>query len=135
MLETGIEVETCVVIFGEYTTQSQVDPLTDLHVRLLVNNISIYEADSLIYKLFDPNDEWSRADMVKEISAYLKPIQEGRGLRNYQVISDINTESPADVDAGACIVKVKLWPTSSLKYIMVKNYVLGSGVAVDEEIG
>lgn len=124
-----------IVIFGEYTTQSQVDPLTDLHVRLLVNNISIYEADSLIYKLFDPNDEWSRADMVKEISAYLKPIQEGRGLRNYQVISDINTESPADVDAGACIVKVKLWPTSSLKYIMVKNYVLGSGVAVDEEIG
>lgn len=123
-----------IVIFGEYTSQSQVDPLTDLHVRLLVNNISIYEADSLVYKLFDPNDEYLRAEMVKNISNYLKPIKDGRGLRDYQVISDINNENPADVDLGAAQVKVLLWPTSSTKYIQVTNIINGMGVSVEEAI-
>lgn len=124
-----------IVIMGEYTAQSQSDPLTDLHVRLLVNNISIYEADSLKYFLFDPNDEYMRAEMVKNISGYLQPIKDGRGIRQYQVVSDINTENPADVDLGAAQIKVAIWPTSSTKYIEVTNIINGMGVSVEEAIG
>ncbi len=124
-----------VVIFGEYTTQTQVDPLTDLHSRLLANNIEIYQDLQFRFGLFDPNDEFLRAELCKNMSNYLEPIKQGRGIRDYQVISDINTESPADVDMGALVIKVKWKPTSSTKYIMVKNYILGSGVSFDEEIG
>ena len=72
--------------------------------------------------------------MVKNIANYLKPIKDGRGLRDYQVISDINNENPADVDLGAAQVKVLLWPTSSTKYIQVTNVINGMGVSVEEAI-
>ena len=123
-----------IVIFGEYTTQTNKDPLSDLHVRLLCNNIEIAFTDSFAYSLFDPNDEYLRSTLAKEATDFLKPIKDGRGLRDYRVVSDINRENAADVDAGAADINIYIKPVSSTKYIRVKNYILGSGVEFDEVI-
>jgi len=121
-----------IAIFGEYTTQMADDPLADLHVRLMCNNIEIALTDAYKYKLFDPNDEYSRSAMVLETENYLKPIKDGRGLRDFQVVSDITRENDAEVDAGCAVVEVLLKPTSSLKFIRLNTYVLGSAISFDE---
>ncbi len=123
-----------IAIFGEYTTQTANDPLRDLHVRLMCNNIEIAMTDALAYKLFEPNDEYVRSVMALEADAYLKPIQDGRGLREYRVVSDITKENAADVDAGCGVISIYLKPVSSLKFIRLNNYILGSGVSFDEII-
>lgn len=123
-----------IAIFGEYTTQTSADPLRDLHVRLMCNNIEIAMTDALAYKLFEPNDEYVRSVMALEADAYLKPIKDGRGLRDYRVVSDITRENAADVDAGCGLISIYLKPTSSLKFIRLDNYILGSGVSFDEVI-
>lgn len=123
-----------IAIFGEYTTQTAADPLRDLHVRLMCNNIEIAMTDALAYKLFEPNDEYIRSVMALEADAYLKPIQDGRGLRDYRVVSDITKENPAEVDAGVGVLSIYLKPVSSLKFIRLNSYILGSGVEFEEVI-
>ena len=123
-----------IVIYGEYTTQTAKDPLSDLHVRLLCNNIEIAMTDAMAFKLFEPNDEYLRSTMAKEINDYLKPIKDGRGLRDYRVVADITQENAADIDAGVCVVKTLIKPTSSTKFIKLENYILGSGVEFEEVI-
>ena len=98
------------------------------------NNIEIAFTDSFAYSLFDPNDEYLRSTLAKEATDFLKPIKDGRGLRDYRVVSDINRENAADVDAGAADINIYIKPVSSTKYIRVKNYILGSGVEFDEVI-
>ena len=100
----------------------------------MCNNIEIAMTDALAYKLFEPNDEYVRSVMALEADAYLKPIQDGRGLRAYRVVSDITRENAADVDAGCGLISIYLKPTSSLKFIRLDNYILGSGVSFDEVI-
>jgi len=123
-----------IAIFGEYTLQVADGPLKDVHVRLLCNNIYISLTDAMQYKLFEPNDEYIRSVMVKEITAYLTPIKEKRGLRDFVVFSDITREPAAEVDAGVGYVKILIKPVSSLKFIMLENYILGSGVEFNEVI-
>ena len=123
-----------VVIMGEYTTQTASDPLSDLHVRLLCNNIEIAMTDALAYHLFEPNDEYLRTVMAKECEDYLQPIQDNRGIRAFRVISDITKESAADVDLGVAVVNIYIKPTSSTKFIRLNNYILGSGVDFEEVI-
>jgi hypothetical protein len=120
------------VLFGEYTLQTAKAPLQEIHTRLLVSNIEINVADYVQYQLFEPNDAYSRAVMVKSIIDFLQPIKDGRGLRDFLVESDITKEAAADIDAGTCLIKVLIKPVSSIKFIMIKNYILGSGVAFDE---
>ena len=123
-----------VVIMGEYTTQTASDPLSDLHVRLLCNNIEIAMTDALAYHLFEPNDEYLRTVMAKECEDYLQPIQDNRGIRAFRVVSDITKESAADVDLGVAVVNIYIKPTSSTKFIRLNNYILGSGVDFEEVI-
>ena len=123
-----------IVIFGEYTLQVADGPLKDVHVRLLCNNIYINLTDAMQYKLFEPNDEYLRAVMVKEINEFLGPIKDKRGLRDYVVYSDITKEPAAEVDAGVGYVKILIKPVSSLKFLMLETYILGSGVSFEEVI-
>lgn len=123
-----------VVIMGEYTTQTANDPLRDLHVRLLCNNIEIAMTDAMAYKLFEPNDEYLRTVMAKEVEDYLQPIKDSRGIRDFRVVSDITKEPAADVDLGVAVVNTYIKPVSSTKYIRLNNYILGSGVSFDEVI-
>lgn len=123
-----------IVIFGEYTTQVKNDPLRDLHVRLLANNVEVACADAARWYLFDPNDQYLRDALAKEIGDYLKPIKDNRGLRDYRVVADITKEPAADVDLGVAVIQVYMWPVSSTKFIRINHYFLGSGVTVDEMV-
>lgn len=123
-----------VVIMGEYTTQTANDPLRDLHVRLLCNNIEIAMTDAMQYKLFEPNDDYLRTVMAKEVDDYLKPIKDGRGISDYRVVSDIDRENAADVDLGVAVVNYYIKPISSTKYIRLNSFILGSGVSFEEVI-
>lgn len=123
-----------IAIMGEYTTQTANDPLRDLHVRLLCNNIEIALTDAMAFKLFEPNDEYLRTVMAKECEDYLQPIKEGRGLRDFRIVSDITKENAADVDMGVAVVSIYIKPVSSTKFIRLNNYILGSGVSFEEVI-
>lgn len=123
-----------IVIFGEYTTQTQTDPLSDLHTRLLCNSLEIQATDSLAYDLFEPNDEYIRSVMALKMETLLKPVKDGRGVRDYRIVSDITKENAADVDAGCGVVSIYIQPTSSLKFIRLNNYILGSAISFDEVI-
>lgn len=123
-----------IAIFGEYTTQTTADPLRDLHVRLMCNNIEITLTDTYNYSLFEPNDEFVRSTMALQADSYLKPIKDGRGIRDYRVVSDITRENAADVDLGCGVVNIYIKPTSSLKFIRLNSFILGSGVSFEETI-
>lgn len=123
-----------IAIFGEYTTQTASDPFRDLHVRLMCNNIEIAMTDTLAYQLFEPNDEFVRSTMAMDADSYLQPIKNGRGIRDYRIVSDITKEKAADVDAGCGVLNLYIKPTSSLKFIRLNSYILGSGINFDEVI-
>lgn len=120
------------VVWDDQTLQAQASALSNINVRRLLIAIEVAVTDALDYSVFDPNDDFTRFTIVQMVNGFLGPIQRGRGLYDFLVVSD-GSNNPNDViDQGQLNVDVYLKPTLPARTIKLSTIITKTGASFQE---
>ena len=86
-------------------------------------------------KLFEFNDEITRANFVNIVEPYLRDVQAKRGLIDFRVICDESNNTPSIVDNNEFRADIFLKPTKSINYVTLSFVATRTGVSFEEVAG
>lgn len=121
-------------IWGAETLQASASALSWVNVRRLLNHIENAVSEFLLFAVFDPNDQFLRDQIVGSIIEFLTPIRTGRGLYEFDVVSDASNNPPNEIDEGNLHVDVYLKPVIPAKRIILSAIITKTGAEFKELI-
>lgn len=126
---------TGILLYGDKTRLLRPSAFDRINVRRLFlvmeRAISRYAKDIL----FEFNDEFTRAQFVGVVEPYLRDIQAGRGITDYQVVCDETNNPPSIVDNNEFVASVFVKPARSINFITLNFVAVRTGVSFEEVVG
>lgn len=119
-------------VFEATTLQAKQSALSWVSVRRMVNVIKGAVKDFLIYSLHEPNDDFTRRQIVTSISDYLQYWKDARGILDYQVISDETNNPVSKYNLGILTVTIFITPVIPVHEIQVDIVITKAGVSFSE---
>lgn len=120
------------VIWDQWTLQAQLSALSFVNVRRLLISIKLSVEEFLLFKDFDPNDDFTRTQIVTGIAKYLKTIKTARGLQDFLVQCDLNNNTFLNIGQGQLHVDIYLTPTIAVRQFLVRAIITEQGVSLTE---
>ena len=120
------------VIWGQDTLQSHASALSNVNVRRLVNFIKKSIATAANVGVFDPNDSFLRLKLASIAEGFLKPIKNGRGLYDFDVVCDERNNKLDNIASGDIILDVYADPVIPAKRIHLTAHVQPTGTTYTE---
>lgn len=121
-----------IAVFEATTLQSKTSALSFVSVRRMVNVIKVSVKQFLMFSLHEPNDDFTRRQIVQSVSEYLEFWKDARGILAYEVISD-DTNNPASAyNLGILKVTVFITPIIPVHEIQVDMVITKQGVSFSE---
>lgn len=115
------------VIWGQETLQSHASALSNINVRRLINFIKKSIATAANVGVFDPNDTFLRLSLTSIAEGFLKPIKNGRGLYDFDVVCDSRNNTPETIANGDIILDVYADPVIPAKRIHLTAHIQPTG--------
>ena len=119
-------------IFEQVTLQAKQSALSWVNVRRMVNVIKAATRDFLMYSLHEPNDDFTRKQIVSSLGTYLQSWKDARGISNYQVISDATNNPASQYNLGILTVTVFITPIIAVHEIQVQMVITKAGLSCSE---
>ncbi|MCG8399100.1 hypothetical protein LWS67_21675, partial [Bacillus atrophaeus] len=110
-------------------------PFDRINVRRLFNMLKKNIGDSSKYKLFENNDNFTRASFRMEVSQYLSTIRSLGGIYDFRVQCDTTNNTPDVIDRNEFVASMFIKPAKSINYIMLNFTAVATGSDFDEIIG
>jgi hypothetical protein len=127
-----------IAIWGQKTMQTKASALDRVNVRRLLITLEKTIAVQLRYFLFEPNNFNTRFRITALLEEFMDRMAAGGafqtegGDRGYRVVCDTTNNTPAVIDNNQLYVDVKLKPSRSAEYIMLRTTVTKTGASFDE---
>lgn len=115
------------VIWGQRTLQREPTALDRINVRRSLLYLRKVIASAVRFLTFDPNDEQMWSDFRNLVSPFLRQIQAGRGIRDFQVIMDATTNTATVEENNQALGRILLIPTKSAEVINIAFALLPQG--------
>jgi phage tail sheath protein FI len=107
-----------ITIFGQRTTQREPTALDRINVRRLMIYIRKIILLSTQRFVFEPNDEFTWAEIEGVLNPFLDDIRRRRGITEFRVVCDETTNTPLRVDRNALWTKVLVKPTKTAEVLV-----------------
>lgn len=107
-----------ITIFGQRTTQREPTALDRINVRRLMIYIRKIILLSTQRFVFEPNDEFTWADIEGVLNPFLDDIRRRRGITEFRVVCDETTNTPVRVDRNELWTKVLIKPTKTAEVLV-----------------
>ena len=120
------------ILYGDKTATNEPTAFNRLNVRRLFNLIEKAIGDNAQYKLFENNDQFTRASWKSETDSYLGNIQSLGGVINFRTVCDTTNNTPQVIDANQFVGTVYVQPPRSINFITLNFVAADSGVDLDE---
>lgn len=120
------------VVWGQKTLLDKNSAFNRVNVRRLFLTIEKAIATASKYYLFDPNDALTRSLLISMINPYLRGVQAGRGIYEYQIICDLTNNSPDSIDRGELRCDILIKPTRAAEFIILNFVATKTGASFDE---
>lgn len=121
-----------IAVFEAVTLQSQQSALSWVPVRRMINVIKVSVKDFLMFSLHEPNDDFTRRQIVQSVSEFLQFWKDARGILEFRVISD-NTNNPsAQYNLGILKVTIIVTPVIPVHEILVDLVITKTGISFSE---
>ena len=122
------------ILFGDKTFTTRTGSFSRINVRRLFIELEQSVSNLAGDKLFEQNDDATRADFVNTVEPYLRGVQAARGIVQFVVVCN-ETNNPEDiVNANAFVADIYIRPISSINFIQL-NFVSVAGAAQFAAIG
>ena len=114
-------------IWGQRTTQRRATALDRVNVRRMLLYAEKVIAGVVRYMVFEPNDSatWNR--FVALVTPVLENIKDSRGLYDFKVICDDQTNPPDQIDQNVMRGVLLLKPTKTAEVIQIDFTLLSTG--------
>lgn len=119
-------------VWEQVTLQSKKSALSWLNVRRMVNVIKSSVKDFLMYSLQEPNDDFTRRQIVTACSEYLQSWKDARGILDFKVVADDTNNSAAQFNLGILKVAFFITPIIPIHEIQVDVVITKKGVQFSE---
>lgn len=114
-------------VWGAQTLQAFSSALSDIPVRRLINLIEKRAKYETMVGLFEPNDPFLWQTLKQIVEDILGPIKSNRGLYNYKVKCDAETNPPEQIANGDVVLIYYIQPTRYGKRILFTTSVAKTG--------
>lgn len=115
-------------IFEASTLQAKQSALSWISVRRMLNVIKVSLRDFLMYSIHEPNDDFTRRQIVTASSDYLQAWKDARGILDFQVISDESNNPSSQYNLGILKVTIFVTPIIPVHEIQVDIVVTKAGM-------
>jgi len=116
-----------ITIFGQRSLQRKPSALDRVNVVRLILYLRKVIATAVRYLVFEPNDPITWHTFVNLVQPYMEMVKQKRGVYDYMVICDKNTNPPDAIDRSEMHGVVALKPTKAAEFIEVKFAVTNTG--------
>lgn len=123
-----------IALWEQQTLQAKASALSWLSVRRIVNVIKVSLYQFGLYVLQEPNDDFTRRQLVGSFSDYLETLKNARALFSYSVISDNSNNSAADVNSGVLRATVIIVPIIPVHQLIIDLVISKQGVSFTETL-
>lgn len=123
------------VLYGDKTATKVPSPMDHINVRRLTNMLKKNIGDASKYKLFELNDNFTRASFRMETSQYLDGIRALGGIYEGRVVCDTTNNTPSVIDRNEFVASIYFKPARSINFITLNFVATSTGANFDELIG
>lgn len=123
------------ILYGDKTATSVPSPFDRINVRRLFNMLKTNIGSSSKYRLFELNNEFTRASFRTETAQYLQGIKALGGMYDYRVVCDTTNNTPSVIDRNEFVATFYVQPARSINYITLNFVATATGADFDELIG
>ena len=132
---TGFTGGSGYVLFGDKTATKVPSPFDRINVRRLFNMIKKDIGDNAKYKLFENNDDFTRASFRMDAGQYMTNVRALGGCYDYRVVCDTTNNTPDVIDRNEFVASIYVKPPRSINYITLNFVATATGADFDELVG
>jgi len=118
--------------WGQKTLQRKASALDRVNVRRLFLVLEKAIAKAAKYLLFEPNDRFTRRQLVMMIDPFLRDVQARRGIESFRVICNESNNPAQVIDRNEMICDIYIQPIKAAEFITLKFNILRTGVLAEE---
>lgn len=119
-------------IWEQVTGQSKSSALSWLNVRRMINVIKTSVKDFLMFSLQEPNDDFTRKQIITACTEYLQSWKDARGISDFKVVVDDTNNTPPFYNLGILKVAFFITPIIAIHEIQVDVVITKKGVSFSE---
>jgi phage tail sheath protein FI len=86
------------------------------------------------YFLFEPNDSFTRLQLINMIDPFLRDVKSRRGIYDYMLVADSTNNTPERIDRNELWVDIYIKPTKAAEFIVLNFVATKTGASFTELI-
>jgi hypothetical protein len=120
------------VIWGQKTMLDKSSAFNRINVRRLFIVLEKAIATAVKYFLFEPNDSFTRLQLINMIDPFLRDVKSRRGIYDYLVVCDNTNNTAERIDRNELWCDIYIKPTRAAEFIVLNFIATKTGASFTE---
>ena len=120
------------VIWGQKTMLDKSSAFNRVNVRRLFIILEKAIATAVKYFLFEPNDSFTRLQLINMISPFLRDVRSRRGIYDFLVVCDSTNNTGERIDRNELWCDIYIKPTRAAEFIVLNFIATKTGASFTE---
>jgi phage tail sheath protein FI len=120
------------VIWGQKNMLDKNSAFNRINVRRLFIILAKAISTALKYFLFEPNDTFSRLQIINLIDPFLRDVVARRGIFDYLIVCDSRNNTPERIDRNELWCDIYIKPTRAAEFIVLNLIATKTGASFTE---
>jgi len=120
------------VVWGQKTMLDKNSAFNRVNVRRLFIILEKSIATAVKYFLFEPNDSFTRLQLINMIDPFLRDVKSRRGIYDYLLVADSTNNTPERIDRNELWVDIYIKPTKAAEFIVLNFIATKTGASFTE---
>ena len=120
------------VIWGQKTMLDKSSAFNRVNVRRLFIILEKAIATAVKYFLFEPNDTFTRLQLINMIEPFLRDVRSRRGIYDFLVVCDSTNNTAERIDRNELWCDIYIKPTKAAEFIVLNFIATKSGASFTE---
>ena len=120
------------VVWGQKTMLDKNSAFNRVNVRRLFIILEKAISTAVKYFLFEPNDTFTRLQLINMIEPFLRDVRSRRGIYDFLVVCDSTNNTPERIDRNELWCDIYIKPTKAAEFIVLNFIATKSGASFTE---
>jgi hypothetical protein len=120
------------VIWGQKTMLDKNSAFNRVNVRRLFIILEKAISTAVKYFLFEPNDSFTRLQLINMIEPFLRDVRSRRGIYDFLVVCDSTNNTPERIDRNELWADIYIKPTKAAEFIVLNFIATKTGASFTE---
>lgn len=120
------------VVWGQKTMLDKSSAFNRINVRRLFIILEKAIATAVKYFLFEPNDSYTRLQLINMIDPFLRDVKSRRGIYDYLIVCDSTNNTAERIDRNELWCDLYIKPTRAAEFIVLNFIATKTGASFTE---